>query len=145
MPNWGSLHDTQLKIDRRYVFSSLILILSCLQDSRADCKPSQSAHCAGAGALTELAFSSKAIPASLSASSDCKPGQTVHAPNRIDLDLNSSCSSSKVGYLVYKVVMFDMCRAHSSHSVSSDTSTEALADSSSLSVLSYLDLNSLLS
>jgi hypothetical protein len=145
MPNWGSLHDTQLKTNRRYVFSSSILVLSCLQDSRADYKPSQNAHCASAGALTEVAFSSKAILASLSASSDCKLGQTVHATNRIDLDLNSSRSSSKVEYLVYKVVMFDMCRAHSSHSVSSNTTTKALVDSSSLSVLSYLDLNSLLS
>jgi hypothetical protein len=24
MPNWGSLHDTQLKTDQRYVFSSSI-------------------------------------------------------------------------------------------------------------------------
>jgi hypothetical protein len=43
---------------------------------------------AGAGALTELAFSSKATLASLSASSVCKPGQMVHAPNKLDLDLN---------------------------------------------------------
>jgi hypothetical protein len=35
--------------------------LSCLQDLRVDYKPSQSAHCVGADALTKLAFSSKAI------------------------------------------------------------------------------------
>ena len=64
MTNWGSLHDTQLKTDRRYVFSSSILVLSCLQDSTTDCKPSQSALYVGVGALTELDFSSRAILAS---------------------------------------------------------------------------------
>jgi hypothetical protein len=91
----------------------------------------KSAHCAGVGALTELAFSSKVILAYLSTSLVYKTGQAVHTPNKLDLDLNSSHSSSKVAYLVYKVVMFDMCRAHSSHSVSSNTITKALADSSS--------------
>jgi hypothetical protein len=39
--------------------------------------------------------------------------------------------TSKVAYLVYKVVMFDICRAHSSHLVLLDTTIEALVDSSS--------------
>ena len=78
----------------------------------------------------------------LSASLVYKLEQEIHVPNKLDLDLNSSCSSSKVAYLVCKVVMLDMCRVHSSHSVSLDTTTETLVDSSSLSMLSYL--NSLL-
>jgi hypothetical protein len=119
--------------------------LSYLQDSRADYKPSQSTHCAGVDTLTELAFSSEAILVFFSTSSVCKLGQEIHTSNKLDLDLNLSRSSSKVTYLVYNVVMFDMCRAHPSNSVSLDTTTEALVDSSSLSVLSYLDLKSFLS
>ena len=65
------------------------------------------------GTLTELAFSSKAILASPSSSLVCKPGQAIHAPKKLDLDLNSSRLSRKVAYLVYKVVMFNMCRVHS--------------------------------
>jgi hypothetical protein len=145
MPNSGSLLDTHLKTDRRYVFSTLIRVLSCLQDSRDVCKPSQSAQYVGIRALTELAFSSKAILAFLSASSVYKPGQAVHAPNKLDLDLNSLHSPSKVAYLVCKVVMFHMCRAHSSHSLSLDTTTKALTDISFLSMLSYLNLKYFLS
>jgi hypothetical protein len=97
------------------VFSSSILVLFYLQDSKADFNPSQSAYYTGADALTELAFPSEAIILFFSASSACKPGQAVHSPNKVDLDLNSSCSSSRVAYLVCNVVMFDMCRAHPSH------------------------------
>jgi hypothetical protein len=99
------------------VISSSIQAISCLQDLRAYFKPSQIALYAGVGALTELDFSSRAILASLSASSVYRPGQSVHSPNKLDLDLNSPCSSIKVVYLVYKVVMFDMRRAHLSHPV----------------------------
>jgi hypothetical protein len=40
IPNWGSPHDTQLKMVRRYVFSSSVRILSCLQDSSSSTKAS---------------------------------------------------------------------------------------------------------
>jgi hypothetical protein len=139
------VHDTKLKANQRHVFSYSILVLLCLQDSRADYKPSQSAHYAGVDALTELAFSSEAILAFLSACSVYKIGQAVHTPNKLDLDLNWSRSSSSVAYLVYNVVMFDICRAHLSHSVSSDTTREDVADSRSLSVLLYLLLKSFIS
>jgi hypothetical protein len=142
IPNWDHCTTPNSRPNEGLCFLPRSRSLLCLQDLRADCKPSQSEHYAGAGTLTELAFSSKAILAFLFASSVYKPGQTVHAPNKLDIDLNSPCSSSKVAYLVCKVVMFDLCRAHSSHYVLSDTTTEALADSSYLSVLSYLKLKS---
>ena len=46
-----SLHDTQLKMVRKYVFSSSDFILSCLQDSSSSTKPSQRAHLPSLGYL----------------------------------------------------------------------------------------------
>jgi hypothetical protein len=85
---------------QRYVLSSSVLILSCLQDSSSSTKLSQHAHLAAV--LLELAFSSKEILATFSVSSDCKPKQDLHAPNKLDIDFNSSFSSSKEAYLHFK-------------------------------------------
>jgi hypothetical protein len=90
--------------------------------TQADCKPSQRAR---ADALTKLAFSNEAIVVLFYAYLVYKPGQAVHAPKKLDLDLNSSHSSSRMAYLICNVVMFDMCRTHSSHSISLDTMIEA--------------------
>src|SRR5579859_7250541 len=140
MPNCGSLLDTQLKMERRYVFSSPTLIFSCRQLVTSNSKASHFKHLASV--LSELAFSSKASLAPFSANSERKLGHDLQAPNTRGLALISSSSSIKVAYLVWRVAKLDIWTAHSSQSVSSDTWTLDLANSSSLKALSHFSLNS---